>query len=174
VQIAGLDSGATSFSDTALVPGSLYYYRVQAASPAGDSVPATAIAATLTNLQAWRQKYFATTESAGGAADSFDYDADGLPNLVEYALGTDPTIPDAVPPTASIDTVGADTFLTLSVPRAGIPSDVTCLVEVADRPGGWSDNVTILENSPAFLKARDNVPIGSANARFIRLRVTAP
>lgn len=46
-----------------------------------------------TPLENWRQKHFGTTANTGSAADRSDFDHDGLPNLIEYALGTDPLTP---------------------------------------------------------------------------------
>jgi hypothetical protein len=43
-----------------------------------------------TPLQQWRQDHFQTTENSGPAADDADYDSDGIPNLVEYGLGSNP------------------------------------------------------------------------------------
>ena len=45
----------------------------------------------LTNLQTWRQTYFSTTANSGSAADAFDSTGDGVPNLMKYAFGLDPT-----------------------------------------------------------------------------------
>ncbi len=43
-------------------------------------------------LSSWRFTHFSTPNGTGNAANDFDYDNDGLPNLVEYAMGTDPKI----------------------------------------------------------------------------------
>lgn len=45
---------------------------------------------TATPLQLWRDNYFQTTANEGDAADRADPDHDGIPNLIEYALGTRP------------------------------------------------------------------------------------
>jgi glucose/arabinose dehydrogenase len=45
----------------------------------------------LTALETWRQQYFNTTTNSGNAADGFDFDKDGLSNIVEYAFGMNPT-----------------------------------------------------------------------------------
>jgi hypothetical protein len=47
-----------------------------------------------TPLEDWRETFFATREDEGDAANDFDFDHDGLPNLLEYALGSDPTLDD--------------------------------------------------------------------------------
>ena len=45
-----------------------------------------------TPVQNWRQTYFGTTANAGTAADTFDFDGDGLINLLEFGFGTDPKV----------------------------------------------------------------------------------
>jgi hypothetical protein len=40
----------------------------------------------LTRIEAWRQQYFGTSANSGNAADLADPNANGLPNLLEYAL----------------------------------------------------------------------------------------
>ncbi len=50
-----------------------------------------------TTLQSWRYFYFFDPYSQGRAANEFDFDRDGLPNLIEYCLGTNPKIPTPSP-----------------------------------------------------------------------------
>ena len=46
----------------------------------------------------WRQAWFGTNYAANpNTLDAADYDHDGLPNLLEYLLGTDPTVPTTMP-----------------------------------------------------------------------------
>ena len=45
-----------------------------------------------TPVQNWRQTYFGSIANAGTAADTFDFDGDGIINLLEFAFGTDPTV----------------------------------------------------------------------------------
>jgi hypothetical protein len=51
----------------------------------------TVTVAPLTALQNWRQQYFGAPDSTGNAADSADWDLDGITNIMEFAFGTDPT-----------------------------------------------------------------------------------
>lgn len=44
----------------------------------------------LTAIEAWRQTNFGSSANSGNAADDFDFDKDGLVNLIEFALGFDP------------------------------------------------------------------------------------
>jgi uncharacterized delta-60 repeat protein len=41
-------------------------------------------------LESWRQTHFGSPANSGNGADDFDFDHDGLVNLVEYAFGLDP------------------------------------------------------------------------------------
>lgn len=43
------------------------------------------------DLAAWREFHFGSPDNSGDGADTFDFDRDGIPNLVEFALGLDPT-----------------------------------------------------------------------------------
>ncbi len=57
----------------------------------------------ITQQQAWRQNHFETTANSGSAADDADPDFDGLTNLLEYALGSDPGIATVNPVEVTFD-----------------------------------------------------------------------
>lgn len=46
--------------------------------------------ASLSALESWRLQHFNTAANAGDAANTFDFDRDGLVNIVEFAFGLDP------------------------------------------------------------------------------------
>jgi uncharacterized delta-60 repeat protein len=46
-------------------------------------------------LQAWRLTHFGSVFNSGDGANLNDFDQDGIQNLLEYAFGGDPKIPDA-------------------------------------------------------------------------------
>lgn len=52
-------------------------------------------------IQTWRLTHFSSAEATGAASDMADPDEDGLVNLLEYALGSDPLHPQAHSTTAS-------------------------------------------------------------------------
>jgi hypothetical protein len=128
----------------------------------------------LTELEIWHDNHFQTTLSAGPAADNHDFDHDGLANLLEYALGSNPTVPDAVLPTAATESAAGESFLTLTVPRTAIQPGLIYQVEVSGNLTDWFPDVTVLEDSPRILKARDPIPLRACGRRFIRLRVVSP
>ncbi len=63
----------------------------------GDLTVTANFAAIHTALESWRFTHFGTHDNSGVAADDFDADLDGLFNLLEYATGTDPNIPNGPP-----------------------------------------------------------------------------
>lgn len=103
---AGSVTGGGTYVDGALVPvvavpspGYVLSSWTDEGVPASASGSYTFIATGSRTLSAnfqtvadnWRQTWFGTTNNAGDAADTFDYDADGLPNLIEFAFGLNPT-----------------------------------------------------------------------------------
>ena len=54
--------------------------------------PEIASLATPPAIESWRQTWFGTTSNSGNAANDFDYDKDGLVNLLEFAFGLSPTL----------------------------------------------------------------------------------
>ena len=44
------------------------------------------------SLDNWRLQYFGTGTNTGNAANTFDYDKDGLANVIEYAFGLNPLL----------------------------------------------------------------------------------
>ena len=126
----------------------------------------------LTPIQLWRLQWFGTTADFGAAADSA-IAANGMPNLLSYALGLDPLVPTNNPVVADIDTG----YLRLTVPRNPDATDVSFHVELSDslEPAAWTTNGTIVvSNSPALLQVRENAPVDSSAGRFMRIHVSRP
>ncbi len=117
----------------------------------------------------WRAARFganANITAIGG--DNADPDHDGLPNLLEYALGTDPNAANACPLTATIE----DGCLTLTLPHAALPGDVILSAEVSSSPDGPWTPAAIVSNTSTLFKAQDTVLATSVTSRFIRMVVT--
>ena len=120
-------------------------------------------------LQSWRYQYFGVTESTGSAADNADPDHDGLENLVEYAFGMNPLLPDA----ASLPTWRrADDDLELSFTRSPSAEGVTLHAEYSSTldPGDWTE----LANLATVPSYRWLAPADNGGRLYLRLRVTAP
>lgn len=154
--------------------------RVYVGTMTGVGVLGLLDQSTLTPLQVWRDNHFGNPSNVGAGANGASPAADGVPNLIKYALGLNPSISAAAGqlPSGSIQPSGGTNYLTLTVNRAALPSDITYIVEVSGSlTGGWAagpPNTVTLTNTAAQLVVRDNTPVPSATARFIRLRVTNP
>ncbi len=121
----------------------------------------------------------------GGDADAnADPDHDGIQNLVEYALGSDPLNPDAdAMPVMSIITVNQVKYLALTYARPlgnYRPIDVTYFVERSTdvtAPNSWSTSGVILHSlTSSVLTGLETVVMRSAypiaDREFLRFKVT--
>ncbi|MCX6968682.1 MAG: hypothetical protein NTV93_00820 [Verrucomicrobia bacterium] len=119
---------------------------------------------------AWKAKYVV----AQATADSDDSDGDGIPLLMEYALGLNPTIRSTEGvPLASIE--GENLVLTYS--RLASTTDIKVEVETSAtlRAGDWVVEpaaITVLDGATVFQKVKASVSLGSGDRKFARLKVT--
>ncbi|HZQ45864.1 MAG TPA: DNA/RNA non-specific endonuclease [Verrucomicrobiae bacterium] len=149
-----------------------WYIFDGANSTAADFAVQGTVNAILAPVQSWRLQWFGTTANSGMAADTNKVTSDGMPNLLKYALGLNPLIPTNSPVVGDISTG----HLRLTLPKNPNASDVSFYVEVTGNlTAGWTTNgTTIDQNTSTMLQVHDNVPVGSAGERFIRLRVSRP
>ncbi|MBL9132695.1 MAG: hypothetical protein JNG86_15925 [Verrucomicrobiaceae bacterium] len=124
---------------------------------------------TLSAQETWRQTHFGTYDNTGGAADTADFDDDGLANLIEYAFALDPTqggsreLPQA-------QMTGGNVVVSFPQP-AGV-TGVTYGVEwsATMAAGSWqavSDTGTAPQHT-------FTIPVGVNTQIFVRLKVTSP
>ena len=177
--IATLPADTTSYADTAPSQDTLYYYRVKATNNNGDSFfTNVASARTFNSLMNWRFEKFGNANNTGDAANDADPDHDGMSNLTEYALGTDPTSAAGTDggsalPTSSIITIDGTDYLQITVNRAQNRTDINYTIETsATLNNNWEETTEILENTATTLRVRDTVSSSDVNKRFIRLIVT--
>jgi hypothetical protein len=103
----------TSCSDTALEPGTAYYYVVSAINSAGSSLNSPEVGATTyTEQQQWRAQYFGDPTGSGDAADGADPDGDGMANALEYEAGTHPLDAASLLKVDTLEMQGGDVVLT--------------------------------------------------------------
>ncbi|MDB6069756.1 MAG: 3-carboxymuconate cyclase [Verrucomicrobiales bacterium] len=165
--------------------GSLLGVTPSGGSGGGGVVFRLTPAAGATDFTAWR------LEKLGNAAAPFlgDPDADGVPILLEYALGLDPMLPDAggMPAATLHSYQTGDSRLRLMVHRDPGRPDVDLSVEAADAPAGpWTVVAQSLNGapfsgagyfdgetpgaSPKTVEIRDIVPLTAAAHRFLRVK----
>jgi alpha-tubulin suppressor-like RCC1 family protein len=119
--------GSTTYVDNGLTSDTQYFYRLRATNLLGDSGPSNEISATPRSdmdgnglNDSWEIQYFGHT----GVDPNADPDADGLTNLEEFQLGSNPNDP------SNSNLVGSGNqcrFVSQSVPttmEAGVPYHV--------------------------------------------------
>jgi autotransporter-associated beta strand protein len=120
------------------------------------------------------------SSTSGASADPLnDDDHDGLNNLLEYALGSDPTVPGSAPVAqlASLS-VGGETgeYVTFVVTRRIATADLVVRVEYSADLATWQESavpVSAVANSDGTASEvwRAPVALGRAAAGFFRVRV---
>ncbi|MGB8170115.1 MAG: DNRLRE domain-containing protein [Chthoniobacteraceae bacterium] len=187
-------ANATAFTDTTAAFGTTYEYRIRAASAAGSSAWSLTVTATsgggtghstgVMTYQSWLLGY----HQPGNLADAADLDGDGIPNLLEYALGLQPNSADvAGKPIIGVATIDDQNFLTITFARRLDASGVTLAVEASSSlSGSWTsidpldpfNQIEVVPDMPEpgweTLVIKDVAPINAASRRFLRLKATRP
>ena len=167
---------------TPLVSG-LYSLRVSPGGPHQDkdiihidNFSLTVVSeASLRLVDQWRLSHFYYYASAGEAADTADPDGDGLSNLIEYALRSDPHKINRGMNVAQTD--GAEKHTTLTFGRRADP-DLVYTVEATDdlAQGIWtpifrSTDLSVLDTDSDTFVVEDDDALEPGDKRFFRLSV---
>jgi hypothetical protein len=133
--------------------------------------------------QSDRLAYSTWAGGFGGLAAEVDSDGDGFTNLAEYALGTMPNSMASQPVVAaSIDTVNAVHYLTLSFRQRLGTDDAVVAAEVSGSLDAWNGSpaaVVLASAQPngdgtATMVYRSVTPIEAGQREFLRLRISSP
>ncbi len=123
----------------------------------------------LSGIEAWRLQYFGITTNTGDAADNFDYDNDGLVNIVEYAFGLNPKQSASVAlPQPSLTAGVFGTSFTQPAGVSGITYGAEWSTTLA--AGSW----TPIPDTGTGTTHTFNVPVGTNVGTFMRYVVTSP
>ena len=108
----------------------------------------------------------------GSSADALaDISGNGVPNIIKFALGKNPSDKSIPQYNTSTLTSNSKKYLKISVPRSGKPTGVSIIPEVSSDLQTWnSTEAQTLTDTATEYSAQDLVPIDSASKRFIRLR----
>ena len=130
---------------------------------------------SLSLLQNWRQQAFGTTVNSGTSADSADYDGDGIPNLIEYALNLNPKATSKLPVSSAVK--GANFEYTYSRSTAAVNAGMTYTVEwSAALPATWGSSgvtQTVLSDDGTTQQVKAVIPMNAASRMFVHLSVTS-
>ncbi|RYD32737.1 MAG: hypothetical protein EOP86_15010, partial [Verrucomicrobiaceae bacterium] len=107
-----------------------------------------------------------------------DFDGDGRGNLLEYALGSDPSVADAGSPVTAARENG---HLTLTWKRLRPQAAVSYAVEIssdlmsfhAASAGEFTETILADDGLTQTVKATDTTIAGAPGKRFVRLKITA-
>jgi VCBS repeat-containing protein len=177
VSASGALSGTPEFSDV-----NLQTFTVRATDPAGTfadavlNITITPLPDANTNgiLDNWERAHFPDAAPGSNPAGA-DPDGDGLSNLMEYALDTDPLVANKSSVVHDMETIGAARYLRLTVDKNPAATNLIYTVETCDALNNWSATHTATEPDPAHphrLIVRDDPADPNAPRRFIRLKVS--
>ncbi len=180
-----LVAGSATFTDSDVLPGVIYEYRVQAYGGAINSPWTTSFTTapgTADPYHLWLKTHGLPMDGSGNGAPTATPAKDDIPNAIKYALGLTPSIPSYYGRVSSSTiSEGGERSITLTYIRPDpAPAGVLYKVLVGSDLTGWNSAQTLeISSLPAnnlrTITTRDTVPISAANPqRFIRLEVTLP
>ena len=124
-------------------------------------------------LDSWEIANFGNANPGSNPAAG-DADGDGLSNLMEYALGTAPTLPNASPLLLDFEDISGTRYLRLTLPKNPLATNLLYTVEACSdlTSGAWSAaGLTVEAETAAQLVVRDQVAASASPQRFFRLKV---
>jgi len=166
-------TGSTAWSASVTLAAGLNTIDVQSSDAASNFSAIVSRSVNLTSsglsLPAWRQLYFGSSANSGAGADLADPDQDGIPNLLEYALGLNPTQNSAGLLPKPYFASGA---LVMSFTQPVSVSGITYGAEWSQSllTGSW----TPMTDTGTLPQHLFSVPIVSKTTLFMRLKVTNP
>ncbi|MDB6069376.1 MAG: hypothetical protein JWL81_547, partial [Verrucomicrobiales bacterium] len=133
-------------------------------------------AASFSPLEQWRQFRFGTTANSGTAADGFDFDGDGLVNLLEWAAGSHPKQPITHQPALVQNGSGWEFSYRRSLAAFNAGTGYTVEWSGTLAAGSWQTiwvTPRVVSTVGDVQTVRATVPAGLGR-RYLRLRVTPP
>ena len=184
-------SAAGVLSGTATDGGTGTYSGIMVTATNGVAPDATQTFALNTATRA--NNYIASFGLIGSdAVLTFDYEQDGLANLLEYALGLDPTMASLSGlPTVTLKNYSGTTYLSMLFHRSSLATDLSYIVQGSSDLVTWTDlgasTAGATTSGPGFVietgsapnftvEVRDTVPDdgNSLTKRYLRLKITSP
>lgn len=125
---------------------------------------------TTSPLENWRDQYFGTTATTGDAADDADPNHNGIPNLIEYALGGHPvdgSTGQSILPTGSRSGNQMQLHFTRLLDR----DDIDLTVQASGDLGTWTDLARSTAGQPfALIESGTGIDeSGTGNTRAVTI-----
>ncbi|MGV3659989.1 MAG: hypothetical protein ACO1TE_07385 [Prosthecobacter sp.] len=170
----GIATQSVNVGLSGLTPGTTYHYRLTASNAAGTRSTTSSTFTTLTLHQGWRQQHFGTSANTGNAADAFDFDGDGLPNLLEWATALNPTAASRLAHATRLE--GGELEFNYARSVAAVSAGTLFSVEWSESllSTSWSTAgviQTVLSDDGVTQQVKAVLPAGETGRRFVRLRV---
>ena len=116
------------------------------------------------------QQFGAQAGDISIAGPNADPDGDGLTNMMEYALKTNPLV--ATSP-GVVNTAPYGPYLSASLAKNPVAVDIVWSIESGTDPATWSSTgATTIQNDESIFWARSLLTIGSVPRLFLRLKCT--
>jgi hypothetical protein len=160
---------STTAVDTFNPASPFSYYRIRASNSVGQSDWAIAEVMELSPIEALRWQYFMSIDQS---IDALDTDGDGIPNLMEFVAGTDPTDPRSKTVTElQMLEFGGQQFHAISFSRdPNIPINLT--IQTSVDLTSWSsspEDLFTVSATARTLTVRSTIPVESDPQRFFRI-----
>jgi regulation of enolase protein 1 (concanavalin A-like superfamily) len=160
-------------------PGS-YLLRLRSSNPNGEVSRTLAVEVTLppdpADFSDWQQLTWPGVTNPQIIGPAADPDADGLNNLLEWALHLNATSPETFKPAiAKTDAILEYTYTR----RKTAPGEAIYQVEWSDTLGNDWSSAGVTSDPPVQINSttesvRSTAPAGTASRRFLKLRVSSP
>ncbi len=125
------------------------------------------------SLVAPAMTYFYWAASMGVGAAAEDLDGDGIKNLVEYAVGSNPAQADSGIIKSAVRRVALQNFLEVTVKRSLIRAGITWSLERSSDLTTWQQaSMSVMTDTSTELVLRDTLPIDGVQRRFLRVKAT--
>ena len=182
---AGVLSGAITNGGTGMFPNIM----VTASNGVSPNASQTFSLATVTQVSNYLNDFKLTGNNADLGADP---DGDGIANLLEYALGLDPTTASVLGlPVVTLKNYSGTKYLSMTFNRSSLATDITYIVQGSSDLVNWTALGTssggAVTTGPGFVaetgsaptfsvEVRDTVPFNPNGnvTRFVRLKITSP
>ena len=177
---APVSAGAISFANAASPSTSATFsavgnYTLRLTAADGIATTFDDLSFTYTSAFAnWQSANFSGGASNPNAAPLLDPDFDGLVNLIEYALGTNPNASSANPGVMSKVNISGSDYIRITFPKDPAATDVTTTVQssITLGAGSWGNTGFIIESETTTgITVRETTPIGTTQKRFYRANV---